>query len=671
MVKKLGSHLKEYKTAALITPVCMILEVIAETITPRLMGLLVDNGVEAGNIGYIIRIGLLMLLCALFGLAAGLFGGFTAARASTGFAKNLRKAMYENIQTFSFSNIDKFSTAGLITRLTTDVTNVQNAFQMIIRMSFRAPFSLIFAMTAAFLVSARIACVYLIAVLILAAVIITIMLSAMKSFRQVFKKYDELNETVQENVNAIRVVKAYVREDYEKTRMYKACENIYNLFVNAESKVVLNAPVMMTAIYTCILVISWLGAHMIVNSELTTGELMTLLTYCMNILMNLMMLSMIFVMVSISMASGERIVEVLDEKADIVNPESPVTKVNDGSIEFEDVDFSYYKESESPVLKDITLKIKSGETIGIIGGTGSGKTTLVNLICRLYDVDRGKVKVGGRNVKEYDLETLRNEVAVVLQKNVLFSGTIYENLCWGLTGQDRGALHRIGLHNYEAGNPGTSLKETDNEMNGDPDVTVKDNIPESVKEECRRACRLACADEFIERMPDKYDTYIEQGGTNVSGGQKQRLCIARALLKKPKILILDDSTSAVDTATDARIRHAFYEEIPDTTKIIIAQRVSSVMDADRIIVMDDGRINGIGTHEELLNNNDIYHDVYESQTGERDFDKPESDAPSTDPQTGIMDETCTVYREDEEYTAAENNKKDSETDKESGVSENG
>ena len=658
MVKKLGAHLKEYKTAALITPVCMILEVIAETITPRLMGLLVDNGVETGNIGYIVRIGLLMLLCALFGLAAGLFGGFTAARASTGFAKNLRKAMYENIQTFSFSNIDKFSTAGLITRLTTDVTNVQNAFQMIIRMSFRAPFSLIFAMTAAFLVSARIARVYLIAVLILAAIIITIMLSAMKSFRQVFKKYDELNETVQENVNAIRVVKAYVREDYEKTRMYKACENIYNLFVNAESKVVLNAPVMMTAIYTCILVISWLGAHMIVNSELTTGELMTLLTYCMNILMNLMMLSMIFVMVSISMASGERIVEVLDEKADIVNPESPVTKVNDGSIEFEDVDFSYYKESESPVLKDITLKIKSGETIGIIGGTGSGKTTLVNLICRLYDVDRGKVKVGGRNVKEYDLETLRNEVAVVLQKNVLFSGTIYENLCWGIPGvPGDGSLVPRSLGTREP-SPGTPPS---------PGIAVT----EEMKAECRRACRLACADEFIERMPDKYDTYIEQGGTNVSGGQKQRLCIARALLKKPKILILDDSTSAVDTATDARIRHAFYEEIPDTTKIIIAQRVSSVMDADRIIVMDDGRINGIGTHEELLNSNDIYHDVYESQTGERDFDKPETDAPSTDPQTGIMDETYTVYREDEEYTAAEENKKDSETDKESGVSENG
>ena len=582
MVKKLGAQLKEYKKAALITPLCMILEVIAETITPRLMGLLVDNGVEEGNISYIIRVGLMMLMCALFGLAAGLAGGFTAAKASTGFAKNLRKAMYDNIQTFSFANIDRFSTAGLITRLTTDVTNVQNAFQMIIRMSFRAPFSLIFAMTAAFLVSARVARVYLIAVIILAAIIITIMLSAMKSFRQVFKKYDELNETVQENVNAIRVVKAYVREDYEKSRMYKACENIYNLFVNAESKVVLNGPSMMTAIYTCILVISWIGAHMIVSDELTTGELMTLLTYCMNILMNLMMLSMIFVMVSISMASGERIVEVLDEKADITNPDDPVMQVKDGSIEFNDVDFSYYKESEAPVLKDITLKIASGETIGIIGGTGSGKTTLVNLICRLYDVMQGSVKVGGIDVRKYDLDTLRDEVAVVLQKNVLFSGSIYENLRWG--------------------NPGAT------------------------DEECRRACVLACADEFIEKMPDKYDTHIEQGGTNVSGGQKQRLCIARALLKKPKVLILDDSTSAVDTATDAKIRHAFYEEIPDTTKIIIAQRVSSVKDADRIIVMDDGRINGIGTHEELLNNNDIYRDVYESQTGERDFDKLESDS---------------------------------------------
>ncbi len=620
MFKKLLSNLGEYKKVALITPLCMILEVIAETITPRLMGLLVDNGVEKGSISYIIRIGLLMLLCALFGLASGLAGGFTAAKASTGFAKNLRKAMYDNIQTFSFSKIDKFSSAGLITRLTTDVTNVQNAFQMVIRMSFRAPFSLIFAMTAAFLVSARVARVYLIAVIILAAIIVTIMLSAMKSFRQVFKKYDELNATVQENVNAIRVVKAYVREDYEKSRMYKACENIYNLFVNAESKVVLNGPTMMTAIYTCILVISWIGAHMIVSNELTTGELMTLLTYCMNILMNLMMLSMIFVMVSISMASGERIVEVLDETADIVNPEDPVKTVRDGSIEFDDVDFSYYKESEAPVLKDITLKIASGETIGIIGGTGSGKTSLVNLICRLYDVSQGKVKVGGVDVRNYDLETLRKEVAVVLQKNVLFSGTIYENLMWGAQG------------------PGGPSKTVD-------EVSSEDKLPltEEQKEKCRRACRLACADEFIENIPGKYESYIERGGANLSGGQKQRLCIARALLKEPKILILDDSTSAVDTATDEKIRRAFYEEIPDTTKIIIAQRVSSVKDADRIIVMDDGRINGIGTHEELLNNNDIYRDVYESQTSERDFDSPEVSATSAAPGLTADED----YREDD------------------------
>ena len=576
MVKVLLAQLKEYKKYAIITPIFMILEVIAETVTPKLMGDLVDNGVSAGNISYIVKIGVLMLLCALFGLITGLLGGFSAAKASTGFAKNIRKKMYDNIQTFSFSNIDKFSTAGLVTRLTTDVTNVQNAFQMVIRMSFRAPFSLIFAMTAAFLVSAKVARVYLIAVLILAVIIVLIMMSAMKSFREVFKKYDDLNATIQENVSAIRVVKAYVREDYEKTRMQKACENIYKMFVDAESKVVINMPVMMAAVHSCILIISWMGAHMIVSDELTTGELMTLLTYCMNILMNLMMLSMIFVMLTMSMASGERIVEVINEEADVVNPENPVMSVSDGSIEFDEVDFSYYKESESPVLKDITLKIQSGETIGIIGGTGSGKTSLINLICRLYDVNAGSVKVAGRDVREYDLEILRNEVSVVLQKNVLFSGTILDNLRWG-----------------------------------NKDAT---------EEECIRACKMACADDFIEKMPDKYSTFIEQGGTNVSGGQKQRLCIARALLKKPKILILDDSTSAVDTATDAKIRRAFYEEIPDTTKIIIAQRVASVQDADRIVVMDDGRISGIGTHAQLLETNEIYRDVYESQTGERDFD---------------------------------------------------
>ena len=590
-MKRYWKYIKPYLGYFIIGPILMLSEVVGEVLMPKFMAMIINDGVANGNVATIAKIGFYMVITAVIMGIGGIGGAYFGAKASINFAGDLRHDLFKKIQTFSFSNIDRFSTAGLITRLTTDVTNVQNAFQMIIRMSFRAPFSLIFAMTAAFLVSARIARVYLIAVIILAAIIVTIMLSAMKSFRQVFKKYDELNATVQENVNAIRVVKAYVREDYEKSRMYKACENIYRLFVNAESKVVINAPVMMTAIYTCILVISWVGAHMIVSDELTTGELMTLLTYCMNILMNLMMLSMIFVMVSISMASGERIVEVLDETADIVNPGSPVMEVKDGSIEFSDVDFSYYKESEAPVLKDITLKIASGETIGIIGGTGSGKTTLVNLICRLYDVTQGKVMVGGRDVRDYDLETLRNEVAVVLQKNVLFSGTIYENLMWGMN------------------HPG----------HGDGSFVIMPT--DEMKEECRRVCRLACADEFIEKMPDKYDTYIEQGGTNVSGGQKQRICIARALLKKPKVLILDDSTSAVDTATDAKIRKAFYEEIPDTTKIIIAQRVSSVKDADRIIVMDDGRIDGIGTHEELLKNNEIYRDVYESQTGERDFDR--------------------------------------------------
>ncbi len=579
MFKRLLSEVKEYKKYAIITPIMMVLEVVAETLTPKLMGMLVDNGIEAegGNINYIIRIGVLMIACALFGLATGLLGGKYAAKASTGFAKNLRKGMYENIQNYSFSNIDKFSTAGLVTRLTTDVTNVQNAFQMIIRMSFRAPFSLILAMLASFMISVKIASVYLVAVVVLSFVLVAIMLSAMKSFKQVFKKYDDLNATIQENVNGIRVVKAYVREDYEQSRMYKACENIYKLFVNAEGKVILNAPSMQLAVYSCILIISYLGAKMVVGSELTTGELMTLLTYCMNILMNLMMLSMIFVMLSMSIASGERIVEVLDEKPDIVNPDNPCMNVADGSIVFDDVDFSYYKESEAPVLKDITLNIKSGETIGIIGGTGSGKTSLVNLICRLYDVSQGKVMVGGKNVKEYDLDVLRKEVAVVLQKNVLFSGTILDNLRWG---------------NMDA-----------------------------TEEECIKACKLACADEFISAMPDKYETRIEQGGTNVSGGQKQRLCIARALLKNPKILILDDSTSAVDTATDTKIRKAFYEEIPGTTKIIISQRISSIQDADRIIVMDDGRISGFAAHEELLENNEIYRDIFEGQTGgDKDFD---------------------------------------------------
>ncbi|MCR5734960.1 MAG: ABC transporter ATP-binding protein/permease [Lachnospiraceae bacterium] len=578
MIKTLASHIKEYKKATIITPVFMIFEAFFEMLTPLLMSDLVDKGVTAGNMSYIYRIGFLMLGCAVMGLLSGVAAGVFAAKASTGFAKNLRKAMNDNIQRFSFSNIDRFSTAGLVTRLTTDVTNIQNAFQMIIRMCIRAPFSLIFAMTAAFLVSPRVASVYLVAIVILAVVLSLIVKNAMSSFRKVFSKYDDLNATIQENVRSIRVVKSFVREDYEISRMEKAVGNIYKLFVKAEGIVVLNGPVMQLAINSCILVIAWLGARMITAGELTTGDLMALLAYCMNILMNLMFLSMIFVMVSMSAASGERVCEVLNEEPDIVNPENPVMTVADGSIRFDDVDFSYHKEgSGAPVLKDISLSIDSGETIGIIGSTGSGKSSLVNLISRLYDVSQGAVYVGGRDVRDYDLETLRTRVAVVLQSNVLFSGTILENLRWG-----------------------------------NPDATV---------EECMEACRLACADEFIEKMSDKYDTYIEQGGTNVSGGQKQRLCIARALLKNPKVLILDDSTSAVDTATDAKIRKAFLESIPDVTKIIIAQRISSVESADRIIVLDEGRVNGFDTHEKLLADNEIYREVYESQTGnDADFD---------------------------------------------------
>lgn len=487
--------------------------------------------------------------------------------------------MYENIQTFAFSNIDKFSTAGLVTRLTTDVTNVQNAYQMILRMCMRAPFSLICAMVMAFIINARLASVYLIAVIVLGCALVLIMSRATKYFGMVFEKYDDLNASVQENISAIRVVKAYVREDYEKDKFKKANGNIYNMFVNAEKIITLNAPLMQTTVYTCILCISWMGAKMIVGGSLTTGELMSLLTYCMNILMSLMMLSMVFVMITMSAASARRIAEVLNEKTDICNPQEPVYEVADGSVRFDHVNFAYGKNAAEPVLKDINISINAGETIGIIGGTGSAKSSLVNLISRLYDVNGGAVYVGGRDVREYDIETLRDEVSVVLQKNVLFSGTILDNLRWG---------------NKNA-----------------------------TEEECRRACELACADEFIERFPDGYKTYIEQGGSNVSGGQKQRLCIARALLKKPKILILDDSTSAVDTATDARIRSAFAKEIPDTTKIIIAQRISSVEHCDRIIVLDDGVVSGFGNHDELMKSNEIYRDVYESQTGGGgDFDEP-------------------------------------------------
>lgn len=585
MIKTLAAHIKEYKKASIATPFFMILEVIMETLIPFLMATLVDDGINKGNLNHVYRIGALMLVFAVIGLFAGLMGGKYGAKASAGFAKNLRADMYKNIQTFAFSNIDKFSTAGLVTRLTTDVTNVQNAYQMLLRMCMRAPVTIICAMAMSFYYNTKIALIYLIVVILLGGVLAIIISRAGRYFKAAFPKYDELNASAQENVSAIRVVKAYVREDHEKKKFKKASHNIYNLFVKAENVIVFNSPAMQFAVYGCILLISWLGAHMIVGSGetvLTRGDLTSLMAYCMNILMNLMMLSMVFVMVSMSSASAGRIAEVLNEKADIVNPEKPVYEVSDGSIVFDNVDFSYKKTGGEYVLSDINLDIKPGETIGIIGGTGSAKSSLVNLISRLYDVTDGSVKVGGRDVREYDIETLRNEVSVVLQKNVLFSGTILDNLRWG----DKNAT----------------------------------------EEECKRACRLACADEFIDRFPDGYNTYIEQGGSNVSGGQKQRLCIARALLKKPKIIIFDDSTSAVDTATDARIRKALATEIPDTTKLIIAQRISSVQNADRIIVMDEGRINGVGTHDELLASNAIYREVYESQTGGGgDFDENNSE----------------------------------------------
>ena len=579
MIKTLAKQIKEYKRASLVTPIFMILEVTMEMVIPLLMASIIDDGVQAGDMKHIFVIGCYMILAAIVGLFAGVMGGKYGAKASTGFARNLREAMYENIQTFSFSNIDKFSTAGLVTRMTTDATNIQNAYQMLLRMCFRAPVSLICAMLMAFLINARVASIYLVAVVFLGIVIIFIMRAVSKYFSEVFKKYDDLNASVQENVAAQRVVKAYVREDYEIDKFHKASYNIYKMFKKAECTMTYVWPVMQFTVYGCILGISWLGAHMIVASQLTTGELMSLLTYCMSILMNLMMLAMIFVMMTMSAASARRIAEVLEEKADITNPEQPDYDVTDGSIRFDHVTFRYNKQSEKPVLDDLNFEIKAGETIGILGGTGSSKTSLVNLISRLYDVNEGTVYVGGKDVRSYDLETLRNEVSVVLQKNVLFSGTILENLRWG-----------------------------------DENAT---------EEECIRACRLACADEFIEKMPEKYNTYIEQGGSNVSGGQKQRLCIARALLKKPKVLILDDSTSAVDTATDAKIRKAFATEIPGTTKIIIAQRISSIQDADRIIVMDNGKIDAFAPHEELLRTNEIYKEVYEAQTqtGGGDFDE--------------------------------------------------
>lgn len=578
MLRLLLKEVKEYKKVSIATPLCMILEVAMEMCVPFLMSSIIDHGVNKGDIGHIYKVGAIMIVAAAIGLLAGLGGGRFGAKASTGFAKNLREKLFNHIQTFSFSNIDKFSTAGLVTRLTTDITNIQMAYQMSLRMFTRAPASLICAMAMAFYINKRIASIYLIAVILLAIVLIFIMKRATSYFQQAFPKYDEMNAAVQENVSAIRVVKAYVRETEETSKFQKTSNNIYKIFVKAEKNIIYNGPVMQLTVYSCILLISWLGAKMIVADSLTTGELMSLLAYCMNILMSLMMLSMVFVMITMSMASMKRIAEVLRETSDITNPEEPIYDVLDGSVEFRHVNFAYKQDSDEPVLKDITLQIHSGETIGIIGGTGSAKTSLVNLISRLYDVTEGEILVGGRNVKEYDLESLRNQVSVVLQNNVLFSGTILENLRWG---------------NMDA-----------------------------TEEECMEACRQACADEFIQRFPEGYHTYIEQGGTNVSGGQKQRLCIARALLKKPKILILDDSTSAVDTATDAKIRKAFTEEIPDTTKFIIAQRISSVQNADRIIVMENGQIHGFGTHEELLQNNEIYREVYETQTkGGGDFDE--------------------------------------------------
>lgn len=578
MLKTLGAQIKEYKWASIATPVFMLLEVAVDTIIPLLMASIIDNGVNMGDTRHIYIMGVCMIVAALFGLLTGCLGAKYGAKAAMGFGKNLRAAMFRNIQTFSFANIDRFSSASLVTRMTTDVTNIQNAYMMLLRMAMRAPASIICAMAMTFFISPRLATIYLIAVIVLGALLLFISKAAMKYFDRAFRRYDDLNESVQENVSAIRVVKAYVREDYEKKRFSKAAQNIYDVFVKAESLVVYNSPLMQFTVYACILLISWLGAHMVVSSSLTTGDLMALLTYCMNILMNLMMLSMVFVMISLSLASARRISEVLNEQSTLHNPKEPLYDVPDGSISFKHVSFRYSDTAETPVLSDINLDIKSGETIGIIGGTGSSKSSLVNLISRLYDTDTGSVIVGGHDVREYDMDTLRNKVAVVLQQNVLFSGTILENLRWG-------------------------------DKNATPD-------------ECIEACKMACADDFIESFPDKYNTYIEQGGTNVSGGQKQRLCIARALLKKPRILILDDSTSAVDTATDSKIRAALAKTIPGTTKLIIAQRISSVMDADRIIVMNDGKVDGFDTHENLLKNNEIYRDVYDSQTnGGGDFDE--------------------------------------------------
>ena len=578
MIKKLASHLGEYRRAAILTPMFSALEAVMDILLPTIMAFIIDLGIEKGDMNAIVKYGLLTFAVAAIALLLGILAGKYAAEASTGFAGNLRDAMYENIQHYSFSNIDKFSTAGLVTRMTTDVTNLQNAFQMMERMCVRAPVHLVFALIMAFSIGGPLALIFVVAVAFLLAVLASIMVPTFKIFDRVFKNYDNLNASVQENVSAIRVVKSFVREGFENEKYTKACEGLYQQFVNAESRLSFNNPAMLTAIYGCNIALSWFGAKYILHGALTTGQLNALFGYIMNILMALMMLSMAFVMISMSAASAKRIVEVLDEKTDLPPAKAPVQEVKDGSIRFDHVTFKYKHGSGQPVLNDITFDIKPGETLGIIGGTGSAKSSLVQLIPRLYDAETGTVSVGGVDVRDYDLDVLRHEVSMVLQKNVLFSGTILDNLRWG-----------------------------------------NENASE---EECIRVAKLACADEFIERFPDKYNTWIEQGGSNVSGGQKQRLTIARALLRKPKVLILDDSTSAVDTATDAKIRKAFREEIPGTTKIIIAQRISSVQDADRILVLDNGQINGLGTHEELLKNNAIYQEVYNSQTqGGGDFDK--------------------------------------------------
>ena len=579
MIKTLISQVGEYKKVSLLTPLFTALEVLMEILIPFITASIIDKGIEAGDMRQVCFYGAIMLILAFLSLTFGVLAGRYAAAASAGFACNLREGMYKNIQTFSFSNIDKFSTAGLVTRMTTDVTNLQMAYQMCLRIAVRSPLMLVCSMAMCFFINVRLSAIFLVAMVVLGCGLFFIMSRTTKVFREVFRKYDELNASVQENVTAIRVVKAFVREIYENEKFRKAADRLYKLFVKAEGTLAFNSPLMMLVVYGCIISLSWFGAHFVVAGSLTTGELTSMFSYIMSVLMSLMMLSMIFVMLTMSMASGERIAEVLNEKADLANPVQPVMEIEDGSIDFNHVGFSYKHGSGEETLHDIDLHIKSGETIGIIGGTGCGKSSLVSLISRLYDVTSGSVYVGGKDVRSYDMETLRNQVAVVLQKNVLFSGTILDNLRWG--------------------------KE------------------DATEEECIEVCRQACADEFIERFPNRYNTWIEQGGNNVSGGQKQRLCIARALLKKPKVLILDDSTSAVDTATDARIREAFAKKIPGTTKLIIAQRISSVQDADRIVVLDDGRISGIGTHWELLENNKIYKEIYEAQSkGGGDFDHP-------------------------------------------------